>query len=195
MRKKAYRALSRKLSEYLSIGGYDLLLNMDKGFFVSEASKFFKSYKGKYNSRYYAKKFNDLVEGFFNRFENNNETRGDIIRINASSIKLSINKEDNPEKVVIRLLRKDPPKKNKSDFVPISTPYWFYKDQLTDIKNLDKPIVIEINNKPETDYKNPALALIEYVSFRDSIFKEFDSSVRLDIDDMGDYFLFNFLQP
>ena len=196
MRKKAYKALSRLQSKFLSVGGLDVMMNMDKDLFLIESKRIFKDYyKGKYNSRYYLKKFNELNESLYNRFENNQETRYDKVRIENASVKLLNLKEDNPEKVIIKLPKKEVKKDIRTEFIPISTPYWFYKDQLTDIKNLNKPIVIEINNRPETEYNNPALALLEYVSFRDSIFKEFDSSVILEIVDMEDYFLFNFVSP
>ena len=196
MRKKAYKALSRLQSKFLSSGGLDVMLNMNKDLFLIESKRIFKDYyKGKYNSRYYLKKFNELNGSLYNRFKNNQETRYDKARIENASVKLLNLKEDNPEKVIIKLPKKEVKKDIRTEFIPISTPYWFYKDQLIDIKNLNKPIVIEINNRPETEYNNPALALLGYVSFRDSIFKEFDSSVILEIVDMEDYFLFNFVSP
>ena len=196
MRKKAYKALSRLQSKFLSVGGLDVMMNMDKDLFLIESKRIFKDYyKGKYNSRYYLKKFNELNGSLYNRFKNNQETRYDKVRIENASVKLLNLKEDNPEKVIIKLPKKEVKKDIRTEFIPISTPYWFYKDQLIDIKNLNKPIVIEINNRPETEYNNPALALLGYVSFRDSIFKEFDSSVILEIVDMEDYFLFNFVSP
>ena len=196
MRKKAYKALSRLQSKFLSVGGLDVMMNMDKDLFLIESKRIFKDYyKGKYNSRYYLKKFNELNGSLYNRFKNNQETRYDKVRIENASVELLNLKEDNPGKVIIKLPKKEVKKDRKTDFIPISTPYWFYKDQLIDIKNLNKPIVIEINNRPETEYNNPAFALLGYVSFRDSIFKEFDSSVILEIVDMEDYFLFNFVSP
>ena len=196
MRKKAYKALSRLQSKFLSVGGLDVMMNMDKDLFLIESKRIFKDYyKGKYNSRYYLKKFNELNGSLYNRFKNNQETRYDKVRIENASVELLNLKEDNPGKVIIKLPKKEVKKDIRTEFIPISTPYWFYKDQLIDIKNLNKPIVIEINNRPETEYNNPAFALLGYVSFRDSIFKEFDSSVILEIVDMEDYFLFNFVSP
>lgn len=199
MRKNAYRALSRQISNYLSLGGIDHLFAMNREDFTREYKRYFKEkYNGKYNSRYYKEKSTKIVESIFDRFIGNNETHYDIKRIDNASIKLATIKEDNPELIFTGVVqkRKIIGINNGPDLrlVAPPAPYWFYKDQLEDktIMKSGKRIDIFIGKEFETTYENAAQALVNYIQFRNAFFPDLDSSVELSIEEGNDFYLFTF---